>query len=476
MSHHEISFESLAALSDRLRKRQLTSTKLVEHFLARIERLDGKLHAFVSIDPEGALEEAAQADRRHAEGNPRGPLDGLPVAVKDMFDIQGQVTACGSAHWHDRVSAGSSTVVQRLRAAGMCIIGKTQMVEFAFGAWGTNPRLGTPWNPWDLANHRIPGGSSSGSAVAVAAGMVPVAIGSDTGGSVRTPAALNGITGLKTSSGRIGLHGALALSKSLDTPGPLCRTAEDAALMLDALAGTDPNDPRTAETPPFDLRQALESSNDLSGVRIVTMRESDFLVPVDPRIVKAYGEARTILKSLGASLSERPFPFDMNEIIRECGVMMAAEGWKAHREYIEDEALPFGPWVRERILAGKSLGSDAFVRASRLYEKLSAQWQDWLADAEAFLSPALPIPALPMAEVDERATTLAAFARAGNFLSACGLTLPAGATEAGLPLAIQLLGKPFDEAGLIRIGRAFQGRTAWHLRTPDLTPLDAPRP
>jgi len=197
---------------------------------------------------------------------------------------------------------------------------------------------------------------------------------------------------------------------------------------------------------------------------------------VDPPIVEAYREAKATFVSLGASLTERAFPFDMNEVIRECGVMMSAEGWQAHRGYIEDDALPFGPWVRERVLAGKSLGSDAFERASRLHRKLSAQWQEWLVDADAFLSPAVPIPALPVAEVDERATTLAAFARAGNFLSACGLTLPAGATEAGLPLAIQLLGKPFDEARLIRIGRAFQGRTAWHLRVPDLTPLDAPRP
>jgi aspartyl-tRNA(Asn)/glutamyl-tRNA(Gln) amidotransferase subunit A len=474
MSNNEpISFESLARLSQRLRTGELTSTALVEHFLSRIERLDGKLHAFVSVDAAGALREAGLSDRRHAEGKRLGPLDGLPVAVKDMFDIEGQVTACGSAHWHDRLRAGSSTVVQRLRAAGMCVIGKTQMVEFAFGAWGTNPHLGTPWNPWDLATHRIPGGSSSGSAVAVAAGMVPVAIGSDTGGSVRTPAALNGITGLKTSSGRISLHGALALSESLDTAGPLCRTAEDAALMLAALADVDPDDPRTTQAPPFDLRQALESSTDLSDVRIVAMKESDFLVPVDPQIAESYRDAKATLASLGASLTERPFPFDMNEIIRECGVMMAAEGWQAHQGYIEDAALPFGPWVRERIMAGKSLAGEDFERASRLHRKLSARWKDWMADADAFISPALPIPACPVAEVDERATTLAAFARAGNFLGTCGLTLPVGATETGLPLALQVLGKPFDEALLVRIGRAFQSRTTWHLRAPDLASLDA---
>jgi aspartyl-tRNA(Asn)/glutamyl-tRNA(Gln) amidotransferase subunit A len=472
MSNTDVnSFGSLADLSASLQSGQMRSVDLVTHFLSRIDTLDGKLQAFVSVDREGALKDAALADRRHAEGSRLGPLDGLPVAIKDMFDIDGQPTACGSAHWRDRTAAGTATVVQRLRAAGMCVIGKTQMVEFAFGAWGTNPHLGTPWNPWDLGTHRIPGGSSSGSAVAVAAGMVPLAIGSDTGGSVRTPAALNGITGLKTTSGRISLRGALSLSESLDTAGPLCRTAEDAALALAALAGADPGDPRTERAPPFDLARALGSASSLSGARISAMKEADFPVPVDAEVMRAYREAKATLASLGASITERPFPFDMEEIIRQCGVMMSVEGWNAHRGYIEDDALPFGPWVRGRILAGKSISPEDHAAAEALQRALAARWQEWLADEDAFLSPALPVTACPVADVDERATTLAAFARAGNFLGACGLTLPAGASGAGLPIAVQLLAKPFDEHRLIRIGRAFQSRTAWHLRVPDLAPL-----
>jgi aspartyl-tRNA(Asn)/glutamyl-tRNA(Gln) amidotransferase subunit A len=466
-----ISFATLAELSLDLEKGSLTSTALVEHFLHRIDRMNEKLAAFVLVDHAGALRAAAAADSRRAHGARLGPLDGLPVAVKDMFDVEGQLTTCGSAHWRGRRSEGTATIVDRLRAAGMCILGKTQMVEFAFGAWGTNPEMGTPWNPWDLSRHRIPGGSSSGSAVAVAAGLVPAAVGSDTGGSIRTPAALTGITGLKTTGGLISLHGALTLCADLDTAGPLCRTAEDAALLLAIMAGPDPKDARTAVALPFDLTAALLPLGGLEGERIAVMRESEFPVPVTPAILEAFRETRALLADLGAKLEEKSFPFDMHQIIRQCGVLMAVDGWKVHREYIEDPSLPFGPSVRERIVSGRFVGEDEYRHALALHHELSRRWQRWLAEDTAFLTPALPITACPIEEVDERATPLAAFARAGNFLGACGLSFTAGVCPEGLPIGMQLLAKPFDEAGLIRIGRAFQRRTNWHRRSPDLTSL-----
>ena len=196
---------TLPELADGLAQGRWTSTDLVRFYLDRIERAEGKLHAFVIVDAQGALAAAALSDARRAAGQAIGALDGVPIAVKDLCDIEGQVTTGGSAAWRERRSTATADVVSRVLEQGMVVLGKTHMTEFAFGLWGTNPLMGTPWNPWDLTQHRVPGGSSSGSAVAVAAGLAPAAIGSDTGGSVRVPAALNGITGLKTTWGLVGL-------------------------------------------------------------------------------------------------------------------------------------------------------------------------------------------------------------------------------------------------------------------------------
>src|SRR4029453_599352 len=253
----DLPFSSLTALARRLERGETTSRAIVEACLARIDALDGKLHAFIDVYRDDALKLADAADLARSAHVARGPLHGLPLALKDLLEVKGRQTTAGSKSWLGRISDHTATCVDRLLAAGMIPIGKTHLVEFAFGGWGRNQPMGAPWNPWDLATHRVAGGSSSGSAVAMASGMVPAAIGSDTGGSVRIPAALCGLTGLKTTYGLISLHGAVPLSTLLDTIGPLAHTVDDCALLTAAMAGDDPHDPGTRGAPVVDFAGAL---------------------------------------------------------------------------------------------------------------------------------------------------------------------------------------------------------------------------
>ena len=272
-------------LRDALASGDLTCAALVDGLLARIARDDPKLHAFVHVYAEEARAAAAAADAARRAGQALGPLHGIPVAVKDIVDIEGRITTGGSKVWQKRVSPLTATLVQRMLAAGMIVLGKTHLVEFAMGSFGTNRHMGTPWNPHDPATHRAPGGSSSGTGVAVAAGMAPWGIGTDTGGSVRIPASWCGITGLKTTIGRVSCHGVLPLSTTLDTPGPMARSVEDAALLYNVLAGPDPNDPLTLRRPPEDPMPGLKSG--VRGLRLARMPAPE-RAGCEPGVLAAY--------------------------------------------------------------------------------------------------------------------------------------------------------------------------------------------
>jgi len=469
----ELAFSSLASLAAGLEARRYSAVELAQHYLARIARANAALGAYVEVDEARTLALAQAADLRRAHDCLLGPLDGLPIAIKDLCEMRGRVTTAGSLAWRGRRSPLTATVVERLLAAGMVPLGKTHMVEFAFGGWGTNPLMGTPRNPWDLGAHRIPGGSSSGSGVAVAAGLAPAAIGSDTGGSVRIPAALNGVTGLKTTCGFISRHGAVPLSATLDSIGPLTRDARDAALLTQALAGPDEHDPATLAAPRFDAALPRPGARPLQGVRIAVLPETQYPMPVAPAVTAALQAARRVLQDLGAQVEEVHVPFDFHGLMLSNGRIIAAEAYALHRAYIEDPAQPFGPYVRQRILAGKALSAADYLAAMEEHARTRQAWKDWMAATDALLTPALPFEACLLEEVDEAATPLAAFSRAGNFLGACGLALPAGFGAHGMPVGIQLLGKPYDDGLLCRIGIAFQHATDWHLRHPDLRGLAA---
>ena len=460
-----LEFRSLTELAAGLSAGDFSSRELVSHYLDRIARANGKLNAYAAVYDETALAAADAADRIRASGWPVGPLHGLPIAVKDLCDVEGMIGSVGSKSFANRRGKLTSTVVQRLQAAGMVILGKAQMTEFAFGGFGTNPLCGTPWNPWDLATHRIPGGSSSGSAVAVAAGLAPAAIGSDTGGSVRIPAAFNGIVGLKTTFGWISVHGCFALSTTLDSIGPMTRSVEDSGLLLAALAGHDPNDANTHGTPPVALPDFANPA--IAGLRISTLPEAQFPAGVDAAARDAWRASIATFRGLGAVVTERSFPFDLDDITERMGRLIAAEAYNIHRACAEDPAAALGAAVRARLLGGKAISAADYIAARADQAAATAMFARWMEDCDALLTPALPYAAIPVTEVDELRTP-ALFTRIGNYVGACGIALPAGFTGTGLPLGIQLLGKPFAERTLLRLGAAFEQVDRWNRKTPDL--------
>ena len=438
-------FATLTELSAALARGSTSAMELADLYLQRIRRANPKINAYVHVDEELTRRHARAADERRASGVTLGRLDGLPIALKDLLEIEGCPTGVGSALWKERRSTTTATVVRNLLAAGMVPLGKTQMVEFAFGTWGANSHLGTPWNPWDLDTHRVPGGSSSGSAVAVAAGLAPAAIGSDTGGSVRIPAALNGITGLKTSGGLISTAGAFPLSQTLDTIGPMTRSAEDAARLCAAMLGPESDADRQFAS------CAAADSPVLASMRITVLSPDQYPIAVERDVATAVDDAQRVLRELGAAVVERRFPLVFDDLMRRNGQLTAAEAYAVHRAYIEDERLPIGAAVRRRVLGGKAINAADYI--------------------DALLTPTVPMPACPVDAVDESVTPLASFTRAGNYLDACALSLPAGFSSGGLPVGVQLLARARTDATLLRAGMAFQQVTEWHRCVPPLAPM-----
>jgi aspartyl-tRNA(Asn)/glutamyl-tRNA(Gln) amidotransferase subunit A len=464
-------FSSLTELSNEIAARQYNAKELSTLYLKRIQRGNSKLHAFIDVCEESVMQQACASDLRRASGHCLGPLDGLPIAIKDICDIEGQLSRCGSEVWATRRGIVTSTVVKRLRAAGMVILGKTHMVEFAFGGWGTNPTQGTPFNPWDLKHHRAPGGSSSGSGVAVAAGLAPAAIGTDTGGSVRIPASLVGITALKTTPGLISLYGVNPLSMTLDTVGSMTRSVADSALITQALAGADIHDVATVNVPIADYRKSLSKNSSLKGVRVVVLSEDQFPLTVEPAISVAFRQSVDILRSLGATILERKFPFDFADLMRRNGQIISAEAWQILGRIVNDSDAPVNDAVRSRVKSGANVSAKDYIEALKHHRNACKAWQEWMFDADVLLTPTLPIVARRLDEIDEYEMTLSTFTRGVNYLGACALTLPAGLSEIGLPIGVQLVAKHFDEATLIHVGCAFQQVTDWHRQTPDLSNL-----
>lgn len=463
---NDLPFLTLAALSGQLARRETTSRAIVEACLERIAAADSKLHAFIDVYAADARALADAADLARATGLARGQLHGLPIALKDLLEIDGRQTTAGSKSWLGRRSNHTATVVDRLLAAGMIPLGKTHMVEFAFGGWGRNEPMGAPWNPWDPAIHRVAGGSSSGSAVAVAAGMVPAAIGSDTGGSIRIPAALCGLTGLKPTYGLVSLYGAVPLSNLFDSVGPLARCVADVALLTDAMAGPDPRDPATLIAPRVECAAALDGASDVRGMRITALAPDQFPPSLAADVRRSRDDAITVFRDGGAIVEEARVPFDFEAYASGLGVLLAAEAYSYHRAYVEDTSVPIDPWVRKRLLGGKNVTAADFLHAVAEVRRAQAAFAAWMRGRDALLTPTLPITAVPVVDVDEATAPLAALTRPVNYLGGCGLSLPAGLSSEGLPIGVQLIGAAFTEPTLLRLGRAFQDRTDWHRRRP----------
>ena len=464
MNHRELAFEPIHALSRRLRERTLTASALLEMYLDRIRRYDRTLHAFVALHETDACRDAERADRALANGNTPGPLHGIPIAYKDLLHIKGAVTRGGSVG-ADRVAGVTATAIERLSAAGMIALGKTHMVEAAFGSWGTNMQAGTPRNPWDLATHRVPGGSSSGSGVAVAAGLVPAALGSDTGGSVRIPASLCGIVGLKTTVGRVSNHGVLMLSDTLDTLGPMTRDVEDAALLFDAMHGPDSLDARTLAHARVDVLGGLKSG--VEGFRLATF-PAEALGTVDAVVMRAFEEALQVLRNLGARIETVTPPGHYNELAEATGKIIAAEGYEKLQQRIESDEPPMDSDVRKRLDSGKNISAVEYIRILSERRVMMEKFSATLSGFDALLTPTTPSPAIPVSECDQRTAPMSRLTRAVNLLDLCALALPCGFTDGTLPLSLQIIGRGYDEARVLRIGWAYENATEWHKRRPAL--------
>ena len=456
-------FLSANAAADALAAGDLTSEQLVEALLGRIERLNGQLDAFIAVYAEEARAAARAADLARRAGHAVGRFHGVPVALKDIIDLEGRVTTGGSKVWENRVSPVTATLARRLVAAGAIVLGKTRTVEFAMGAWGTNRHMGTPWNPWDLAVHRGPGGSSSGSGVAVAARLAPWAIGTDTGGSVRIPSSWNGLTGLKVTLGRVSCHGVLPLAHTLDTPGPMCRTVEDAADLYGLIRGPDPLDPVTLNVPNGGGPR-LGIDRGVAGMRLARMPERE-REGVDADMLAAYDESLALLAELGATVVDVELPRGFVAMGDLVGRIIAAEGHTWVGEYVDDDSLPVDDDIRPRIRPGGNMSAGDYIRVQRERAAVKREFDAALAGVDALLTPAVRTAAPVVADIDQ-STTAAIFTRPFNLIDWCALVVPNGQTSGGLPLSLQIACGGFEEATALRIGLAYQRATDWHTRVP----------
>jgi len=448
--------------------------QLAEQALARIAGQDARHHAFVATTRERALAEAAAAERELARGESRGPLHGIPYAAKDLFDVAGEATGAGTHLLAGNIADDDATVVRRLHATGTVLIGKTHTVQFSYGGVGINHDTGTPRNPWRSDEAFVPGGSSSGSAVAVAAGLVPFALGTDTSGSVRVPASLCGITGLKTTVGRVSRAGVYPLSPTLDSVGPLARSAADCALVYEAVQGADPGDTATFGQQPHDVTRSLDSG--IAGMRLAII-ETMFFDGADPAVVAAVRAAAAVLTGLGAEVSSIEAP-EIDEVMGGTdaphrGRTVAAEGCVVNRRFLEESFDALDPVVARRMLPGIELSAVDFLEAFEVWRRLRDSFAARTDGIDAFLVPSTMLPARPVVAVDATPESYARFnadylrnTSIGNRLEWCGLSVPCGFTADGLPVGMTIHAPAMHEHVALRVGHAYQQATDWHRRRP----------
>ena len=476
---------SLTALRDMLRRREISSTELTRHCLDRInEHRD--LNAFITIDESGAMATATAADKRLGQGE-QGLLTGIPIAHKDIFCTKGMLTTCGSKMLETFVSPYDATVVDRLAREGAVLVGKTNMDEFAMGSSNETSFFGAVKNPWDPK--RVPGGSSGGSAAAVAAGLVPGATGTDTGGSIRQPAAFCGLTGLKPSYGRVSRYGMIAFASSLDQGGPITRNAEDAALMLRCMAGFDPRDSTSIDEPAPELSSIL--SIDLKGLRIGLPKEF-FDDSVQGDVLEKVREAVAVFERLGATLVDVSLPNSAagipcyyviapaeasSNLSRFDGVRFGHRSQDAAELldlYENSRAEGFGEEVKRRILIGTYALSagyyDAYyLKAQKIRRVIAQDFAAAFEQCDIIVGPTSPTTAFPIGEKTQDPVAMYLndiFTNTVNLAGLPGLSIPCGFDTNGLPVGMQLIGRFMDEASLLGFAHQFQLETAWHQSVP----------
>lgn len=461
---------SLVSVAKAIAEKKLSSHEVTRSCLHRIAQWQPRLNAFMAIESEAALKAADAADAALAKGHNRGALHGVPLAHKDMYYDAGKVVTCGSLIRRDFVATTTSTALQRLKDAGTVRLGSLQMVEFAYGPTGHNPHYGAVHNPWNVDH--ITGGSSSGSGSAVAARLTFAALGSDTGGSIRMPAHFCGVTGLKTTVGRVSRAGAMPLSQSLDTVGPLAQTVEDCALLLGLMAGADPEDATASTLPVPDYMTATKGA--IKGLKI-GVPSAFYVDDLDPEVGRALDETIAVLKKEGAEIVQVELP-DQRQLTAACQIVLATEAAALHKRWMIERPQDYGPQVLMRLQNGLAIPGVSYLEAMRWRGPALAAYLAAVTGTDAVLAPVAPVPAPTIAESDVGNSDgaeaviqrLTRFTRPVNYLGLPSLSIPAGFTKSGLPVGMQLIGRSFDEATLLRIGAAFQRATDFHAQVPKL--------
>jgi aspartyl-tRNA(Asn)/glutamyl-tRNA(Gln) amidotransferase subunit A len=447
---------SISEAAELLRRKQITPVDLATACLDRIERLNPLLNAFITVTHEGAMTQARVAEDEIQRGQWRGPLHGIPIGLKDLIDTAGVRTTCGSALFADRVPTEDAFVVQRLKRAGAVLLGKQNLQEFAYGGTSASSHYGPVHNPWNPKH--IAGGSSGGSAAAVAAGMCFAAIGSDTGGSIREPAAFCGIVGLKPTYGRVSTRGVFPLSWSLDHVGPICRNVGDAALMLEAIAGYDVLDATCVDWPTEPYAKALTSKTDF---RIGVARQP-FFEDLDRDIELAMNEAIEVIRRMSFDVMEVDLPSVPTAV-------QAPEVYAVHKEYYANSPELYRPWMRERLAQAATVDTPSYVTDLFALERVRRTVNDVFAEVDLVITPTTPVPPITIEEASDMSPNPGGevWLRNTRPFNAYGLptiSIPCGFTSAGLPIGLQIAGPRFGEGTVFRFAHAFEQATDWHKR------------
>ncbi len=460
----------LTRLAEAIRERDVTAVEATEIAVRRVERLQPRLNCFIAFEPEEALARAGAIDARIARGKTLGPLAGVPLAHKDMFYREGRISTCGSALRRDFRPDYTANVLQRLEAAGAVTLGTLNMSEFANGPAGHNVHFGDCRNPWNPAH--VTGGSSSGSGSAVAGRLVWGALGSDTGGSIRIPAALCGLAGLKPTPGRISRHGGMPLSFSTDCFGPLTRSVRDCAVLTRVIAGADRDDPTTSDRRVPDYPTA--GLADVAGLRLAVPRDHGGL-EVDPAVECAMAASLDVYRDLGVELVEVDIP-DQSEMSHLANLVSRSEAAVRHRAWLRERPGDYSDQVARRMRLGLHVPATHYIEALNARGRHLAEFIAAVLDrCNALHLPTVAVPAPTIAESDIGSgqalpallLKLTGFTRPMNYLGLPALSVPAGFVDE-LPVAFQLIGRPFAEAMLFRLGAAHQRATDWHERMPPL--------
>jgi aspartyl-tRNA(Asn)/glutamyl-tRNA(Gln) amidotransferase subunit A len=469
MTENQLTWLSLVEATDLIRRGEISLIELTAAHLERIQALDKKLNSFITITAEAAMNQARQAEQELRRDSipvskPLGSLHGVPITLKDLYETRGVRTTAGSKFFAEYTPETDAEVVEKLFRAGTILLGKTNMHEIALGLTTVNPHYGACRNPWAL--ERVPGGSSGGSGAALAAGLCLGSLGSDTGGSIRVPASLCGIVGLKPTYGRVSLRGVIPLSWNLDHPGPMARRVQDVAMLLQAIAGYDPGDPSSIDVPVGDYLAHI-----MDGVKgwQVALMEDEYLDKTDSEILQAVQDAAQVFARLGAKVTPTVFPGAYQAAFAN-GQMVISDAAAFHRQRLHDQPENFGDDVRQRLQAGAELPLSDYILARRTQSLMRRQFDNFFRDFDILLMPTTAVPAPPIEGPDaiEQARLLTRYTAPFNLTGLPAISLPCGFTSTGLPIGLQIVAPAWGEANLLRAAYAYEQATPWHARRPVL--------